>query len=1090
MTFCLFSFERGLYSEMPAAVKVKVLAARNLPVMDRTSFLTDAFVEVRLGNTMFKTEVIRRTLNPEWNSDWFCFELNEEALLEEALQVRVLDHDTYSAHDAIGRVYVDLTPLLQTEQKRTLNGWFPLYDTMHGIRGEINLAVRVDLFSDACRQRFSSLGVRFFFSSSIPSGYRVISLIGFVRELVMNDDPEHQWIEKIRTSRASNEARQCLFSQLAGELQSKLSRKVLSLGGNAVIGYRLHFDLEGDTGIVARAIGTAVRLQRSPTNSQLRISLLRKNSEKGDSEVETKVPVQGESDAKPYVNPPIGGYALSSPKPLNAAEFPFLTISHPPRGLIRHFGSVIVARSVKLLDKNATETVNSRVAWWLELRTEALTRMYNVGCDALVGYREECTIYEDICVLSVSATAVTLNQLWTHFFDVPGPSSFRPSKSSSLRQGRCIFSLFPSPYSPSRVADIIQNERDHVTDIPSGLPVSPNPKGVADNSPWTCSNYDCSVCHIPSLNQALPPNKSMRCRVCRVAFVPEFLLSTTDFPPELSVVGRPSFIQVGLSRSKKVEKGESAAREISELRGMNAIFGLSLQLAIGEDLVVVLATGTGVCIPALPSAQLPKVCPVSGNLSTLHTDLLRNLRTFNDRCCVLFGIPKEAHGSLQIERENGYSDPFDSLEGGVKAGKEEEVVATAVTKRSGIIVPNDSVTNEKDHSEHASTYFVDAREPEPEELNSLLSDPLPPPGLLFSTTDYLPNDESFAWLVKIKREQSDCASNSFSWRRLYSFVKVHTIQTLKADDALGSMLLCYSNSGPLVGDISLPILHSSTSFDSTLNAPLVNKCMAKCLRDCNQLTWFHFRCVMPCAITSLRYRLTVVDDDVVQIICSGVALSLSNEESASCKNISLGVLKAEGQKLSVSNTRRSLFNRPKGFRSVPVMEPKTISQASEFESNYPEQSAGKSSNKKAKWWKPFSKDSSASRSEASTSAKFSDGLNDRPNAHSGFDTSEGKCILTPSPKLLDCEGTHYLGSYSFFFVRETNDLREMGGLRCFIHAAVMEAQAVAAAHTVGLGGNALLSYQITDLLITRPASRNQAQCLVNLCGDMARTSAN
>ena len=42
-------------------------------------------------------------------------------------------------------------------------------------------------------------------------------LIGFVRELVMNDDPEHQWIEKIRTSRASNEARQGLFSQLAGK---------------------------------------------------------------------------------------------------------------------------------------------------------------------------------------------------------------------------------------------------------------------------------------------------------------------------------------------------------------------------------------------------------------------------------------------------------------------------------------------------------------------------------------------------------------------------------------------------------------------------------------------------------------------------------------------------------------------------------------------------------------------------------------------------------------------------------------------------------------------------------------------------------
>lgn len=33
----------------------------------------------------------------------------------------------------------------------------------------------------------------------------------------MNDDPEYQWIEKIRTSRASNEARQRLFTRLSGE---------------------------------------------------------------------------------------------------------------------------------------------------------------------------------------------------------------------------------------------------------------------------------------------------------------------------------------------------------------------------------------------------------------------------------------------------------------------------------------------------------------------------------------------------------------------------------------------------------------------------------------------------------------------------------------------------------------------------------------------------------------------------------------------------------------------------------------------------------------------------------------------------------
>lgn len=36
--------------------------------------------------------------------------------------------------------------------------------------------------------------------------------------------------------------------------------KVLDLDGNAVLGYMLHFDVEGDSGIVARAYGTAVSI--------------------------------------------------------------------------------------------------------------------------------------------------------------------------------------------------------------------------------------------------------------------------------------------------------------------------------------------------------------------------------------------------------------------------------------------------------------------------------------------------------------------------------------------------------------------------------------------------------------------------------------------------------------------------------------------------------------------------------------------------------------------------------------------------------------------------------------------------------------
>lgn len=94
----------------------------------------------------------------------------------------------------------------------------------------------------------------------IPHGYHAQVIHGFIEELVVNDDPEYQWIDKIRTPRASNEARQTLFFKLSGELQRKIGVKALDLGGNAVIGYNQCFDLEGESGIVARGIGTVVTL--------------------------------------------------------------------------------------------------------------------------------------------------------------------------------------------------------------------------------------------------------------------------------------------------------------------------------------------------------------------------------------------------------------------------------------------------------------------------------------------------------------------------------------------------------------------------------------------------------------------------------------------------------------------------------------------------------------------------------------------------------------------------------------------------------------------------------------------------------------
>ena len=74
----------------------------------------------------------------------------------------------------------------------------------------------------------------------MPEGYS-LKKMAFVEKLVINDDPEYQWIDKIRTPRASNEARQTLFMKLSSTVQRKIGLMALELGANAVLGYDLFY---------------------------------------------------------------------------------------------------------------------------------------------------------------------------------------------------------------------------------------------------------------------------------------------------------------------------------------------------------------------------------------------------------------------------------------------------------------------------------------------------------------------------------------------------------------------------------------------------------------------------------------------------------------------------------------------------------------------------------------------------------------------------------------------------------------------------------------------------------------------------------
>eukprot|EP01137_Pigoraptor_chileana_P015644 Opistho-2@5274 len=398
---------------MPGILKVRVIEARDLPVMDRSSMATDAYVEVKFADDSFRTHVCKKTLHPVWNAD-FRFEVDDVALQDEPLELKVWDQDTISADDTIGKVYIDLNPLLMWGGAQLIAGWFPIYDTLKGIQGEVNVVVKLQLFSDVNRFRDTSCGVQFFGMAMLPPCYRALAIHGFVEELVVNDDPEHQFRDNFRTSRSSNEARQKLFSRLSGELQRKIGLKVLDMGGNAVVGFQQSFDLEGGY-MVCRGIGTACTLATMDDDEQQSESASQPESPKGDGAALSAPQNDGAGDKTgSFTNAPVASKYLHPTAMqrhvMPKQETPLLTLRSFPPGFLIALGGIVSARSIKLLGKiNNPDEPETRDAWWNEVRDEVRSNARALGCHAVVGYSESACICGELFVLSASGTAARIH---------------------------------------------------------------------------------------------------------------------------------------------------------------------------------------------------------------------------------------------------------------------------------------------------------------------------------------------------------------------------------------------------------------------------------------------------------------------------------------------------------------------------------------------------------------------------------------------------------------------------------------------------------------------------------------------------------
>ncbi|XP_036745235.1 C2 domain-containing protein 5 isoform X21 [Manis pentadactyla] len=814
---------------MPGKLKVKIVAGRHLPVMDRASDLTDAFVEVKFGNTTFKTDVYLKSLNPQWNSEWFKFEVDDEDLQDEPLQITVLDHDTYSANDAIGKVYIDIDPLLYSEAATVISGWFPIYDTIHGIRGEINVVVKVDLFNDLNRFRQSSCGVKFFCTTSIPKCYKAVIIHGFVEELVVNEDPEYQWIDRIRTPRASNEARQRLISLMSGELQRKIGLKVLEMRGNAVVGYLQCFDLEGESGLVVRAIGTACTLDklsssaaflpacnspskemkesplvhppshgcRSTHNSPIHTATGSRLTQNFSVSVPTLIYAgMGSGSAGKEGGPFKALLRQQTQSALEQREFPFFTLTAFPPGFLMHVGGVVSARSVKLLDRihnpafvgimgntrsyklldwnsfNSDEP-ETRDAWWAEIRQEIKSHAKALGCHAVVGYSESTSICEEVCILSASGTAAVLNPRFLQDGTVEG----------------CL-------------------EQRTEENLPAG----------------------CGFCHIPydELNMPFPAHLTY-CYNCRKQKVPDVLFTTIDLPTDATVIGKGCLIQARLCRLKKKAPAEANATAISnllpfmeyevhtqlmnklKLKGMNALFGLRIQITVGENMLMGLASATGVYLAALPTPGGIQIAGKTPNDGSYEQHISHMQKKIND--------------TIAKNKELYEINPPEIS---------EEIIGSPIPEprqRSRLLrsqsESSDEVT-ELDLSHGKKDAFVleiddtDAME----DVHSLLTDVPPPSGFYSCNTEIMPGINN--WTSEIQM-----------------FTSVRVIRL------------------------------------SSLN--LTNQALNKNFNDlCENLLkslYFKLRSMIPCCLCHVNFTVSLPEDELIQVTVTAVAITFDKNQA-------------------------------------------------------------------------------------------------------------------------------------------------------------------------------------------------------------------
>ena len=236
---------------------------------------------------------------------------------------------------------------------------------------------------------------------------------------------------------------------------------------------------------------------------------------------------------------------------------------------------------------------------------------------------------DDVCILNASGTAAVIN-LTNASQDqenvVPSRAVMTTTTTSMETERDKLKSSILTKIDKSEEASLPSNNN-------SGVKVKRTSESNDHEIPYILPiiHSACNICHLPYNESSVPFRVDVsKCAICRRAKVPDVLFTTIELPDNLPITGRGVFLQATVCKSKRDLKGELNAKEISDclpfleyelhslllnklkVKGMNSIFGMKVQVSVGERLLIGMAVGTAVYLTALPAPSVPKIA--SGNL--------------------------------------------------------------------------------------------------------------------------------------------------------------------------------------------------------------------------------------------------------------------------------------------------------------------------------------------------------------------------------------------------------------------------------------------------------------------------------------------